>query len=130
MIEYAKWVVAAIGALVAVLSMLGSIAPARLSAHVRTAMRTRWGMPLAVGMRVLLGGALLLAASASRYELAFRVIGWIALIAAVALIVIGRTRALRLLDAFDRLPALAVRLWLVAGAAFGLFLVDGALRVI
>lgn len=51
-----------------------------------------WLMPLAVGIRIVLGVALLLVAEASAFPILFNVLGWIAIIAAIALPFIGMER--------------------------------------
>ena len=80
---------------------------------------------LAVGIRLLLGVALIVAAPASLFPLVFRVIGVIAILAALALPIMGIERIRRLVGWFAALPSLALRLWLVFGFAFGAFLVYG-----
>jgi hypothetical protein len=84
-----------------------------------------WLMFLAVGIRVALGLALLLVARDSAFPLAFKILGWLAIVAAAALPFIGMARIKTLIDWIERLPTFAIRLWVVAGIALGAFLLFG-----
>ena len=116
-------IIVAVGITVCVLSAWGLTSPDRLRQLVGAVMERNWGMYVAVGVRLVLGLALILAAPGSRFPLAFTVLGGFALVAAVALPFLGRERILRLLAWFDRLPPPAIRVWLLSGIAFGGFLV-------
>lgn len=82
-------------------------------------------MFLGVGIRLVLGVALLLVAEASAFPSAFTIFGWIAIVVAVALPFIGMARIKSLIDWMETLPDIAIRLWLVVGIAFGGFLLSG-----
>ena len=127
MLAVSQVVLISVGALVCVLSAWGIFSPARLIAMVGGAMARPWGIYVAVIVRLLLGAALILAAPASRFPTAFEVLGWIAIAAAVALLLIGRAPMRGLVAWFSRLPGAAVRAWLVIGFAFGLFLIYGVI---
>ena len=120
-------IILAVGITVCVLSAWGLSAPDRLRKLVGGVMERDWGMYFAVGVRLVLGLALILAASQSRFPLTFTVLGAITLVAAVALPFVGRERIVRLLAWFGRLPPAAIRVWLLFGIAFGGFLVYGVL---
>jgi len=122
----AQGVVIVFGFAVGTLSLWGLVATAALLAAVRGVLDKEWGMPFAVAARVLLGLALLFAAPASRFPALFNGLGGLALIAAVAIPVIGRARMVALLDWFYRRPKSVIRLWLVCGLLFGVFMVYGA----
>ena len=85
------------------------------------------GMALAIGTRLVLGSSLWLCAPISDYPTAFRVLGVIALLAAIGLPLAGRERVNRLIARGQKLPAGALRSWLLLGIVFGLFLVIGAI---
>jgi len=125
MLVTAQIILVLFGIVVALLSLWGMAFPDRLMKMVRGAMEQSWGMPFAVGARIVLGVALLIAAPASMFPVFFKVFGWIALIAAAALPVIGLQRLLPLFDWFQRLPGLVIRLWLVVGVLFGAFVIYG-----
>jgi len=80
----------------------------------------------AVGIRLLLGIALIVAAPDSLFPLLFRIFGVVAIVAALALPIMGIERIRKLVGWFAALPPLALRLWLVVGFAFGAFLVYGS----
>ncbi len=122
-----QFVVILIGVIVAVLSAWGLAVPDRLIALVSSAMHERWGMLVAVIVRLLLGAALILAAPASRFPALFEILGWLAIVAAVVLLVMGRDRMRALIGWFAGMPSAAVRIWLAFGLAFGGCLVYGVL---
>ena len=127
MTDVAKFVVLILGSLVAVLSLWGIYAPGRLLAMVQGVMRRSAGLDVAVIARVLLGAALILAAAGSKFPTVFQVLGWLTLAAAVGLLFVGRERLARFVDWFDRFSPLLIRLWLLLGIAFGVFLVYGVI---
>ncbi len=122
----AQGIVVVFGFAVALVCLWGLVATAALLAAVRGVLDKVWGMPFAIAARALLGVALLFAASASRFPVLFNGLGVLALIAAVAIPVIGRPRMVALLDWFYRCPRFVIRLWLVCGLLFGVFMVYGA----
>lgn len=118
-----QFLVGAFGILIAGLAIWGIVVPRRLIDFVKGAMARPWGLRVAVGVRFLLGFALLIAASASMFPTTFRVLGWIAIAAAIALPVLGRKFINSLLGSVEAWPLLAIRAWLLLGTAFGGFLV-------
>ena len=121
-----QYVVTLFGAAIVTLSLVGLVVPARLMAMVGGVMGRAMGMWIASGARVVLGVALIVAAPQSMFPTAFVALGWIALVAAVALPLIGRGRVGSLLIWLEKMPSLLVRLWLLVGVAFGAFLMYGA----
>ena len=61
-----------------------------------------FGMHVAVLARLAMGAALILVAADTRFPDVFAVLGWIAIVAAVALPVVGRQRLLKFIAWFDR----------------------------
>lgn len=95
---------------------------------VTTAVDQPWGFYIAVIVRLVMGAALIIAASASPFPVAFQVIGSLAIVAAVALALMGRERVRRFIVWWsERFSASIIRLWLLFGMAFGAFLVYGVL---
>lgn len=117
-----QYIVGAFGIVIAGLSIWGIVVPDRLIEIVKGAMAQRWGMRVAVGARFVLGFALIGAASAAMFPAVFRVLGWVAIAAAIALPVLGRKFIGTLLGSLEAWPTLAVRAWLLVGVAFGGFL--------
>lgn len=114
-----------IGLLVSVLSVWGCFVPDRLTKLVMRVVDQDWGIYFAVVVRLLMGAALIVAAPVSKFPVVFEVLGWIAIVAAIALILIGRERMAALIAWFVRCPAWLMRLWLLFGMAFGGFLIYG-----
>jgi len=118
-------VVVVLGIVICVLSVWGIVAPNRLVDLVKSVAIHESGIYVAVLVRVLMGAALLMTAATSKFPLAFQIIGLIAIIAAVALVFMGRGGMRKLVAWFDRFPAVLIRVWLIAGLGFGAFLVYG-----
>ena len=117
-----QFIVGAFGIVIAVLSIWGMVVPERLIGMVTGVMARPAGMRIAVGARFLLGFALLVAASESMFPTVFGVLGWVAIAAAIALPVLGRSYINSLLAKAAAWPPLAIRTWLLVGVAFGGFL--------
>jgi hypothetical protein len=84
-----------------------------------------WGIHFAIVLRLVLGAALVIAAPESRFPLFFEILGGIAIVAAVALLLMGRERLRKFVAWFERMPPAMIRVWLLFGIAFGAFLVYG-----
>lgn len=124
--SFARVVVQAFGALIVVASLWGMVAPHALVGLVRRVAANDAGLGFAVGIRVVLGAALITAAQVSRFPMTFTVLGWIAIVAAIGLLIIGRGRMTRLVSWVARWSPTAIRAWLVFGLLFGAFLIFGA----
>lgn len=118
-------VVLAFGVVVCALSLWGSVAPARMMTLVYGVLDKDWGIHLAVIIRLLLGTALIIAAPASRFPRIFEILGWITVVAAIGIVLMGRARLRRFVGWFQRLSPAMIRTWLLFGIAFGAFLVYG-----
>ena len=119
-------VILVLGITVCALSAWGIYAPERLWKLVGV-MDQDWGIYAAVIMRLLLGLALIIAAPDSRFPLVFQGLGWIAIVAAMVLVFAGRERIRRFVAWLKRFSQATVRLWLMFGIAFGVFLIHGIL---
>lgn len=125
MLVTAQIIIVLIGILIVLLSLWGIASPAQLIRTVHSVMNKSWGMPLAVGVRIILGVSLLFAAPASKFVVLFKALGWLALVAAAVIPVIGRKRLDSVLDWFQALPRFVTRLWLMFGVLFGAFILYG-----
>ena len=115
-----------IGVTIIVLAGWGIFAPEKLMTLVTSAMDKSWGIYIAVVVRLVLGSALIIVAPASKFPIVFQVLGVIAIVAAIALLLMGRERMRRFLAWFsERFSTPMIRLWLLFGVAFGGFLVYG-----
>ena len=123
----AKIIVLVLGFSVAALSIWGIVRPDRLMGLVSSVLERKWGMLLGVFLRLILGAALIVAAPISAFPYAFEILGWIVILAALGLAIMGQRYTRRLIAWFDRLAAPMIRLWLLLGLAFGGFLVYGSI---
>jgi hypothetical protein len=111
-------VVTVFGALIAAFGVFGIVAPNRfikLFDH----FRGPTGLWIAVGVRLVMGVLFILAAPDCRLPTLVTAIGILALIAAVTLPIIGQRRFDALIEWWTRRPTVVIRLWMVAGGAFG-----------
>jgi len=111
------------GIAVGLLSIWGIIVPNKLIAMVSGVMSKPSGMYAAIVARLILGVALIISAPDSMYPAVFTVLGWITIVAAFVLPIMGRARIAALLGWFERTPKAAIRVWLLFGLMFGAFLV-------
>ena len=121
-------VVLVIGVTVIVLAGWGIFSPEKLMTFVTSAMDKYWGIYIAVIVRLVLGSALIIVAPASLFPIVFKALGVIAIVAAIALVLMGRERIRRFIAWWsERVSAPTVRMWLLFGMAFGGFIVYGVL---
>ena len=123
MIEISQIVVLALGAIICLISVWGFIAPDNIWKMINGVMEKDWAIHVAVIMRLLLGAALIIAAPQTRFPEVMEVLGWIAIVAAIAILFMGRNRLKSFIAWFQRMTNTMVRVWLVFGFAFGAFLV-------
>ena len=127
LISASQIVVLALGVLVCTMSVWGVVAPRKMMEVVTGILDKDWGIHLAVVVRLLLGAALIIAAPGSRFPHFFEILGWIAVVAAVAIVIMGRERLRRFVALFTRMSDVMIRIWLLFGIAFGALLVYGIL---
>ncbi len=121
----AQSIVFLIGLFASVFCAWGCFVPDKLMKLVVRVMRQDWVIYFAVVARLLMGAALIVAAPVSRFPVVFEILGWIAIVAAAAIIFIGRERLGALVAWFVHRSAWFTRLWLLFGMAFGGFLIYG-----
>ena len=126
-INAAQVTVLLFGITVCVFSVWVMVVPERLRQLVSAITNQPWGYYVAAGARFLLGLALIFAAPASRFPIVFQLVGWLTIIAAVGLLIIGQDRLSRLTEWFNRLSDLVIRTWVITAIVFGLFLIYGIL---
>lgn len=123
----AQGVVMVLGGAVLVLSAWGILQPGKLIKLVTSVLDQKWGLYFGVVVRLVLGAALITSAPISSFPLVFEVLGYLAILAALALIIVGHERTRKIIGWFAQLRTPAIRLWLLFGMAFGGFLVYGLL---
>jgi hypothetical protein len=126
LVTVSQVVVVIVGVVVGVLAIWGTFAPNKLLSLVKSVMNQDFGIYAAVVIRLLLGAALIIAAAGSRFPVIFQALGWIAILAALGLAIIGQKRMRKFVAWFDRFSPALIRLWLLLGIAFGVFLIYGA----
>jgi hypothetical protein len=113
------------GIVVCGISIWAIFVPERLLQMIMAINDKRVTYLVAVGVRLLLGVTLVLAAPDSAFPGVFEVIGWLTIFAAVILSLLGKGLQRKLAAWFSGLSRLAIRGWLLLAIAFGLFLVAG-----
>ena len=107
--------------LIIAMSLYGVIWPPRILVIARRFMIGP-GIWAAAGIRLLLAVLLWFGAPVSLTPVAFRVLAFIALLAAVGLTIMGTDRLLKLLDRLESWPTIVVRLQGIVGVGFGAFI--------
>jgi len=125
MVDVSRIVVLALGVIVCAVSVWGMLVPDKLWKIFHGVLEKDWAIHLAVIARLLLGAALIIVAPVSRFPLTFEIFGWLAIIAAVAILFIGRDKLRRFIAWLERLTQALIRVWLVFGIGFGAFLIYG-----
>ena len=125
-VTVAQIIVSVAGISLCMFAAWGIYAPQRLLRSVKGMMDADWGIFFAVIVRLVLGIALIIAAPDSRFPLVFPIVGWVAIVAGVAAVFIGRERLRRFTNWwFERFSPPSIRLWLLFAMAFGGFLIYG-----
>ena len=106
---------------IVLLSAYGAFHPSYLTSFVRGFMAGS-GLWVAVVARLILALLLWFSAPLSHTPVTFQVLAIIALVAAIALPIIGTQRILKLLDWVTSWRQLTIRLWCLLGVGFGGFL--------
>lgn len=119
-------VVLVTGVALCIFAAWGIYTPEKILQWVKWVMDQDWGIYVAVIVRLVLGLALISAAPDSRFPSVFLILGWIAIVAAVAGALMGRERLRRFVNWwFERFSPPTIRLWVLFAMAFGGFLIYG-----
>jgi hypothetical protein len=122
-----KLLIVLFGLLIAAGSVWGLVAPRAMIDAIHRFWNRPEGMWLAVGMRVAGGLIFVFGASQTRFPLFYEVLGYLMLVAAVLIPLIGKARLTRVIRWFTDVPLPAARTWMSLGLAFALFVVYGAI---
>lgn len=120
-------IVAVFGVLLAAVSLWGLYRPKTVVSWVQSVGLHRYGMVFAVGVRLVLGFALILAAPATPFPQIIFALGVLALLAAVGIVIMGRERITKLVNWFSSASTTLLRTAFAFGAAFGGFLLYASL---
>jgi len=121
------WVVALFGIAIILLGVLGLARPGNLIRLVLGAWQSKKGFYFSIGIRVVFGIVLLLVASQSRFPDAFRVLGIISLVAAMAAPFLGFVRLQRFVQKWTKRSPGFIRGGSVMVVTLGVFLLYGSL---
>ncbi len=125
-VTVSKIVVLVAGISLCMFAAWGIYAPQSLLRSVKGMMDADWGIYFAVIVRLMLGVALIITAPGSRFPLVFLIVGWVAIVAGVAAVFIGRERLRRFTNWwFERFSPSGIRVWLLFAMAFGGVLIYG-----
>ena len=108
--------------LIGLACIYGLAFPLNLMNQVNTIWQKKSGMYIAISVRLILGLHLIAIAPFSKFPLAIKLLGYFAIIAAIAIPIIGRERIDQLLKWFETSPQYFIRLALMVGLAFAGFL--------
>ena len=103
----------------------GVATPQSAFASINGMVRRPWGIPSAVVIRLVLGLALVLGASASRYPVFFQIFGWLTIAAALLVVFMGRERVEQLVARFGQSPEPVQQAGFLAGVVLGMMFVIG-----
>lgn len=115
-------IVAVLGALVVVLGVIGLVQPDRFRSMFKT-MDSKTRFALAVVIRLGMGGLLWWLADELRHPHIMRILAVIAVVAAVGVLIMGRTRLDKLIDWWLSRPDSVLRVSALFAAVFGAYLV-------
>jgi len=116
-------IVTLFGAAIAALGILGLMRPGGLVHFVSVAWQTRVAFHFAIMLRLILGVALIGAASGSRFPDALGILGVISLVAALVAPGLGFKRLRTFVQWWAARPPEFIRVWGLVAAVFGVFLV-------
>jgi len=125
LIATSQIVALAFGIAVCAVSVWGLSAPRKMWKLLNAVMDKSWGIWATALGRLIFGTVLIIAAPVSRYPQFFTVLGWLAIAAAVIIILMGRDRLRSFVAWFERLSSTTTRVWLLFALAFGAFLIYG-----
>jgi len=115
------------GIAICTVCVLSLFSPFTLIRTVRSIGEKNWMVPSAVISRLILGAALILSATDSKFPSFFFTIGWLSFLSAFIVLIMGRERINNFLNWLEGRPPLILRLWMVIGAAFGGSIIYGVL---
>ena len=118
-----RYIVMLFGTATAIAGVIIVISPETVFGLIRKHMASMGMHVLAVVARIVLGAALILCAAESKFPAAIEVIGWITLVAALVLGVMGRTHFKRLMAWALGVPSFFRRIGGLLAVLFGGFLV-------
>ncbi len=115
-VPFIGWVIAGIG-------VVALVAPSRVSNALKGLVETAWATPLAAGLRLILGAALIVAAPQTGYPAVIMGLGVVMLLSALAILIAGPARLRAIVGWWLARPSMFIRLWAAVAIALGAGLV-------
>ncbi len=109
------------GLMMILLCIWGIVSPKALVGLVLNVWGRPWGIHMAVAVRIGLGILFVMAADQTRLPETFRILGYLMIIAAALITVIGRDRLDKFMHWWQEMQPVFLRVWLVFGMLFGVF---------
>ena len=123
--KLAAQLVMIIGAVMGLLCLYGLVLPKQLVGWVSGFWKHKFSFYIAIAIRLVFGVLLIIAASATRYESIFTFLGYLMILAAVLIAILGKTKISLMIVWVKTWPKLWIRSWLVFGLIFASLLVIG-----
>ena len=111
------------GFLIIALSIWGIVSPEKMLKYVSDFVKQPSGIYFAVAIRIALGLVFILAAEHTRTPEVMNFLGYLMIIAAAAIALLGRDRMSKFIDWWMKRSGTFARGWLLFGILFGVFLV-------
>ena len=115
--------IALFGLMILAMSLYGLARPRAMLERIATVIDSGRGWGLAVGIRIVFGAALILSAPVSIWPALFKAVGYIAVVAAVIILLIGPRSFMSLFRWIERRSDIALRVWLLLAAGFSSLLI-------
>jgi len=115
-----------LGILIILLCIWGFVAPKALFKAVLDVWNRPWGIYFAIATRIALGIMFVLAADQTRFPGVIRALGYLMVVAALLIGVMGRQKTDKFINWWKDKPLTFLRVWLVFGIIFAAFIVYAA----
>lgn len=123
--KLAAQIVMVFGAVIGLLCLYGLVFPKQLISWVTDFWKNKASFIVAILIRLILGVILILAASATQYESIFKLLGYLMIVAAVLIAIVGKAKISIMILWVKTWPLLWVRAWLLFGLLFSGLLIVG-----
>lgn len=123
--KLAAQIVMVFGAVIGLLCLYGLVFPKQLIGWVTNFWKNKASFIVAILIRLILGAILILAASATQYESIFKLLGYLMIVAAVLIAIVGKAKISIMILWVKTWPLLWVRAWLLFGLLFSGLLIVG-----
>ena len=123
--KLAAQIVMIFGAVIGLLCIYGLIFPKQLIGFVSEFWKNKGSFIFAILIRLMFGMLLIVAAPATKYATIITVLGYLMILAAILIAILGKTKIGLMIVWVKTWPLLWVRAWLVFGLIFSGLLVTG-----